>query len=239
MLDSLLTETGSLTLLIVVLLFLVVVLLLFLVMNNRRMSNMTYPVYDFVVKDAQKKANQITHDAMKESRKILTEAELAGIKTVAKSKVESKHVEADYEEQLDALTQETQTMLTKYGEHMDAELARLTDALEKRIAVGIQKNENFLQEETDKLSKQLASTFGTLEANAKEQIRSNVEAEFIGVKKVIETYRQERFALIDNELLSLIENTTQVALQKSLNLADHTDLLYKALEEAKSKGSFS
>lgn len=203
------------------------------------MRDMTYPVYDFIVKGAQKKANQITYDAMKESRKLLTDAELAGVKVVAKGKLESKHIEKDYEENLHALTEETSAMLTKYSEHMDHELSRLTGSLEKRMSASIQKNESFLQEETGRLSKQLASTFGTLEANAKEQIRSNVEAEFIGVKKVIETYRQERFALIDNQLLSLIENTTSVALQKTLTLAEHTELLYRALEEAKSKGTFS
>jgi hypothetical protein len=90
-----------------------------------------------------------------------------------------------------------------------------------------------------KLSKQLSNTFTTLEANAKEQIRSNVEKELIAVKKVVETYRQERYALIDNEIISLIEKTTELALLKKLELNEHTELLYRALEEAKSKNSFS
>ena len=122
---------------------------------------------------------------------------------------------------------------------MESDLKRLSGALEKRIAAGITKNESLLQEETTKLSTQLSETFGTLEANAKEQIRSNVEKEFISVKKVIETYRQERFALVDNQILSLLENVTNVALQKSLTLQDHSDLIYKALDEAKSKDIFS
>ena len=96
-----------------------------------------------------------------------------------------------------------------------------------------------MQEQTTKLSTQLSGTFTTLEANAKEQIRSNVEKEFISVKKVIETYRQERYALVDNQILSLLENTANIALGKELTLQDHTDLIYKALEEAKSKDTFT
>ena len=115
----------------------------------------------------------------------------------------------------------------------------MTNVNDLNDLAGISKNESFLQEQTTKLSGQLSETFTTLEANAKEQIRSNVEKEFISVKKVIETYRQERFAIVDNQILSLIEKTTSIALGKNLTLHDHTDLIYKSLDEAKSKNVFT
>ena len=221
------------------LLLLIIILLVLLVVNNRRIHKVTYPIYDYIVKGAHKKAKQITYDAMKDSRKIIADAELEGVKIIAKEKLDSKHIEEDYEERLDDLTENTEKLVAKYNESMQQDMKRLSEAVEKRIAAGIAKNENFLQEETTKLSNQLTSTFTTLEANAKEQIRSNVEKEFISVKKVVETYRQERFALIDNQLIALVEDTTAIALGKKLTLSEHTDLLYKALEEAKAKDIFT
>ncbi len=217
----------------------IIVLLVVLIVNNRRMQNITYPVYDYILKGAHDKARKITYEARKDARKLLAEAELEGVKVIAKEKLESKNIEKDYEEKLQTLTKETELLLAQYGKSMDGQLKRLVEGVEKRVASGIAKNEAFLQDETNKLSKQLSNTFTTLEANAKEQIRSNVEKEFIAVKKVVETYRQERFALIDNEIISLIENTTALALQKTLTLNEHTDLIYRALDEAKSKNTFS
>ena len=230
---------GEVIAIFVFLLLVVIVLLILLIVNNRRIQDVTYPIYDYIVKGAHDKARKITYDARKGARKMLSDAELEGIKVIAKEKIESKHIEKEYEEKFSKLTEETEKLLVKYGQEMDANLKRLLDGVEKRVSSGIAKNETFLQEETNKLSKQLSSTFTTLEANAKEQIRGNVEKEFIAVKKVIETYRQERYALIDGEILSLIENTTQLALQKTLTLSEHTELIYRALEEAKSKNTFS
>jgi len=221
------------------LLLLVVVLLIILIVNNRRIRNLTYPIYDYIVKGAHKKAQEITYDAMKDSRKMVAQAELEGVKIVAKEKLDSKKIGKEYEAKLEELTVHTEQILENYNKSVEADLRRLSDALEKRISTGISKNENLLQEQTTKLSTQLSDTFTTLEANAKEQIRSNVEKEFISVKKVIETYRQERYALVDNQILSLLENTATIALGKQLSLKDHTELIYRALEEAKSKNTFT
>lgn len=221
------------------LLLLVIILLIVLIVNNRKIHNLTYPVYDYIVKGAHKKAREITYDAMKDSRKMVAQAELEGVKIVAKEKLDSRKVGKEYEAKLEELTVHTEQVLARYNERVEASLKRLSDALEKRIAAGILKNENFLQEETKKLSTQLSNTFTTLEVSAKEQIRGSVEKEFISVKKIIETYRQERYALIDNQLLSLLENTAAIALGKNLTLQDHTDLIYRALEEAKGKDVFT
>lgn len=221
------------------LLIIIIILLILLILNNRKMQNLTYPVYDYIVKGAESKARRITYDAMKSSREMLRDAELAGIKVIAKDKVESKKIEEEYEKTLKDLAKQTESLLSQYMSEVEKGLKSLTSKIEKQVSEGITKNESFLQQETNKLSTQLASTFKTLEANAKEQIRNNVENELISVKKLVETYRQERYALIDSQIVSLIENTVAVVFQKKLSLADHTELMYRALEEAKSKDAFS
>ena len=136
--------------------------------------------------------------------KRVADAELEGVKIIAKERLDSKKIGAEYEAKLEELTVHTEQILAKYNESVESDLKRLSNALEKRIATGISKNETFLQEQTANLSGQLGKTFTALEANAKEQIRSNVEKEFISVKKIIETYRQERYAIVDSKILSTL-----------------------------------
>ncbi len=143
------------------------------------------------------------------------------------------------EELLLKYSKDTEEKLLNSTKLIDSKLTELADSLEKSVLKGIKSNEQFLQTETSKLGEQLKATFTTLEASAKEKIRSNVENEFIAVRKVIETYRQERFSLIDNQIISLVEDTASIALHKTMSLSDHTDLIYKALDEAKSKNVFS
>lgn len=232
-------SVGEAVAVVFILLLIIVVLLILLVVNNRRMHDLTYPVYDYIVKQAESKAQEITQEAMEKSRAMVRDAEKEGLKMVEQEKLESSKIEKEYAEKLAGLEQETEKMLGTYTEAIQNDMKRLSEGLEKRVAESISKNEQFLQGETQKLSTQLSGTFSTLEANAKEQIRNNVERELISVKKLVETYRQERFALIDHEIMSLIERTTSIALQKTLSLEDHTELIYRALEEAKTKNVFS
>ncbi len=97
MFNSLLSNITVSDALMVSLLVLVVVLLILLTINNRKIHNITYPVYDYIVKGAQEKAQEITWDAMKNSRKMLVDAELEGVKVIAKEKLESRKIEEEYE----------------------------------------------------------------------------------------------------------------------------------------------
>lgn len=227
-------------LLVLVGLLVFIIILLFLIMrSNLKVKKLTFPVYDYIVKEAQDKAKKITTDAVAGSREIIKSAELEGIKVVEQDKAEAKKMEEEYEKKLTELANQTQELLKKYSTEAEKSFTALTSSLEKKVAESIQKNDMFMQTETDKLSKQLSSTFSTLEANVKEQVRGSVEQEFITVKKIIEAYRQKRFALVDSQIVSLIEGTAKVALQKKLTLSEHSELIYKALEEAKSQGTFS
>lgn len=90
------------------LLFLVVIVFLILriLVVYKRLDKAT-PVYDQVVKRAERKAQEITYEAMKESREMLVNAELQSTKMIAKKRVDLKKIEDAYDKQLKDLTQET------------------------------------------------------------------------------------------------------------------------------------
>lgn len=223
----------------IVLLLFVIVILVVLLRSNKKLRNLTYPVYDYIVREAQVKADAITAGATESSKSVLKQVESTGQDIIALEKEESEKIRQAYEEKLLELSEQTKRLLDTYAMDAEQHFLSLTKSLEDTISRNLEHNERFMQDKTVQLSEHLASTFTTLEANVKEQIRSGVEQEFAVVKRIVESYRQKRFALVDSHIVSLIEQTSAIVLQKKLSLDDHAEFVFKALEEAKSKGIFS
>ena len=104
---------------------------------------------------------------------------------------------------------------------------------------GVRRSEELTQEVLENLSKSLSRTFENLEGSVKDTIQENIEKEFDSVREMIDMYRKKRMDIVDNEIIALIEQTTTIALQKKLTFSEHTELLFAALEEAKSQNIFS
>ena len=249
------TETLT-AILVVAFLLLIVGLLVMLLRSAKRANKLTYPIYDYIVKQAEHKAQQITYDAMKKSREMLVNAEIAGTKIIAKDKVESSKIEELYEEKLDELANKTKELLEKYAHEAEENAEKtksllekyaagaqqsftaLTASLEESVIKAIKDNEQVIRDEAVSVSQKMAATFDSLEKRFKDQIESNIKQEFATAKEVIKTYRREQLALIDTYIVALVERTSAIALQKELSLDEHVKLIHRALEEAKSEGVF-
>ena len=302
------TGTEILLLLVAFLLTVAIFLLIMVLRSSDKVHKLTYPVYDYIVKEAQHKAQEITYDAMKHSRELLVSAELEGVKVIAKEKLDSKKIEKEYEQQLSTLTEHTKKLLEDYthkathelqtltetlGENLKSnlqnveqsgsqaahELQTLTKVLEEKIAAnlqnieqkgsqateelqaltktlektiadnlkkvevagteGVKRSEELTQQVLEDLSKSLGRAFENLEGSVKDKIEENIEKEFDSVREMIDVYRKKRMDMVDSELIALIEQTTALALQKKLTFSEHSELLFAALEEAKSQNIFS
>lgn len=273
------TGTEILLLLVAFLLTVAIFLLIMLLRSSDKVHKLTYPVYDYIIKKAQHKAQEITYDAMKHSREMLVDAELEGVKVIAKEKIESRKIEKEYEQQLTILTEQTKKLLESYthkateelqdltktlgenvknnlqnieqtGSRATEELQSLTKTLEKTIhdnlkkveeagTEGVKRSEERIQHTLEELSKSLSHAFESLEGSVKDKIEEHIEKEFDSVREMIDLYKKKRMDMIDSEIIALIERTTALALQKKLTLGEHTELLFSALEEAKSQNIFS
>lgn len=249
------TET-LLFVLVVAFLLLITGLLVALLRGASRANKLTYPIYDYIVKQAQHEAQKITYDAMKKSREMLVNAEIEGTKVIAKDKLESAKIEDIYEKKLNELadktkellekyaheaeenTKETKKLLDKYAEDAEKQLSSLISSLSESVSSGIKDSEQVIREEAVKVSQKMSATFDALEKRFKDQIESNLKQEFATAKEVIKTYRKEQLELIDTYIVALVERTAGIALQKELSLSEHVKLIHRALEEAKSEGVF-
>ncbi len=288
MTDIILTSVSPpliLSILSVVLVVLVIILIVLEIKHSGKIQKLSYPLYDYTVKKAQKKAQRIIWDATKQAREIIVAAELRSIKETAKKNVEAKNLEETYHQQLDSLAKElrerfkqyareagesykaisstTEEEMQKSKEAFDKEaedaIGRFTHALsafekgaretEERYKTLSQSIEESVSEQADKstaiiaehvetTSKELAQAFADLKKGAGERIDRHLDEGFEEARKVIDEYRKKRIALIDNQIVSLVEHTAAIALQKELTVSDHADLVYQALEEAKKEGIF-
>ena len=102
-----------------------------------------------------------------------------------------------------------------------------------------------LSEESD----QLKQAFADINAKAQEgqsalieetkkHVSEEIAKEVSMAHDVIATYKKERLALLDREVVGLIEETARIALNKTFSLREHRDQVLVALNEAKKEGVF-
>ena len=241
---------------ILFLFFVVVVLLIVVMRSTKKVNDLTYPIYEYVIKRAEGKAQDITNSALKRSKELIAVAEIEGKKVLVQEKLESAKIEKSYEDKLKELTEQTKSLLNEYAteaeqnaaltkelletyaHEAEESLRTLTESLEKSVSGGISENERVIKEESVRISKQMSSTFEALEKRFKEQIDQNLKKEFASAKEMVKSYRKQQLDLVDAYIVSLVERTAAIVFQEKLLLKDHADLALRALEEAKSEGVF-
>jgi len=123
-------------------------------------------------------------------------------------------------------------------ENVEKGIQHLALALEEAAANEADRNADIVRKEMHKIGKETASAVVKVAQGLDESLRVNLEQEFSSISSEITRYREARMRLIDERILILIEETTQIALQRKLSMQEQADLVYRSLEEAKQRGIF-
>ena len=188
----------------------------------------------------QQKSYQIIHQAIKKAQSILSLAEIEGLKIIASSKVTSGKLDKEYEDQLSQSIQSSQELITK--EASSAQKV-LTDAEKEFISYlnELKLRSNKLEEQAQQ---EAISRMNQLFANFENRITEflfktetsttqAIQLELRSTRQLIETYKSQQLALIDENIIAMMEQTLASVLGKKLSLKDQLDLVYEALEKAK------
>ncbi len=231
----------------------ILLLLVAVVRMNTRLRYLTYPVYDKIVKEAQRKATDILNNVYEKKRDIIAAAEEAATRLLADKENEFEKFHAEYAERFSALEKKgadafnTQTTIVS---HLSEQL---TEVVKKHLAIAdetLKKEDTRFDEITTHASKQLEHSFANLAATAEKEyqkhsaeiqtrVADGIEKEISEAKKAIAVYRQERIALVDRNSVSLVTETARAVLGKALSFEEHRDLILRALEDAKKAGVFT
>jgi hypothetical protein len=123
-------------------------------------------------------------------------------------------------------------------ENVEKGIQHLSLALEEAAANEADRNAEIVRKEMHNIGKETAAAVVKVARGLDESLRINLEKEFSSISSEITRYREARMRLIDERILILIEETTQIALQRKLSMQEQADLVYRSLEEAKQRGVF-
>lgn len=176
----------------------------------------------------QKFQNTINQSVAK-SKNILDEAELNSVKVVADTRFHTQRMEEEMGREVEDLIREAQRTINAHS-------LKFVQFLEN-----LQKDAQLIQKESQKnTAERINQLFGSLEqrladflVETSQKTSSTLELELKSARALIETYKQEQLKLIDENILSMMEQTLSTVLNKKLSLEDHLDLVYEALEKAK------
>ncbi|HEY4502339.1 MAG TPA: hypothetical protein VJH21_00715 [Candidatus Paceibacterota bacterium] len=217
-----------------------------------RLRYLTYPVYDLIIKEAQQKADRIIEDAEEQSRAIRARAQMEGGKILVDRKKEDELFREKHEQQIIDITTHAKEVLTKqtetihnlsesvamefkqYAESAGVLINKELEVVKRSIADEIQRTNKALADMEGKTK----SEYESLIKETKKQISEELAKEIKTVRDAVATYRQERFALLDQEITGLVEETARIVLNKTISLKDQEDIVLNALEEAKKGGIF-
>jgi hypothetical protein len=153
---------------------------------------------------------------------------------VAGNAEEAKH-------SMDAFTNQSSALFERLAleiQNVEKGIQHLAIALEEAATNEADKNAEIVRREMQKIGKDTATSIVTVARELDGVLRQSVEGEFVRITNDLAQYRSARMRLVDDRILTLIEETVQIILQKKLSMQDQSDLVYRALEEAKERGVF-
>lgn len=211
------------------------VILFILLSGNRGKKEKTAPEEDKLLEQTREKSTNILTQAVKEANKIMANAELSGIKLFSKEKLETQKVTLDYESRIKEMEE---TLIGRLNESLTGSIKSYDDflsSIERSITVQIDQNQKLVEHKISDFMHQEQLLLESFVGDIHEKVRTQIDRELAAAKAEIEEYKTHRMHVVDQNIVAIIERTVQTILGKKLTLTDQSDLVLKALEEAKSE----
>lgn len=184
-----------------------------------------------VLENFKEKGLENLHQSIQKSQEIIGEAELEAVKVVSDSKFETTKIEKEYDQKITELLNQSEQTITKSQE----ELIQFMANLQKRATDFEQSSQAATQQRINQLFERLEVKLSDFLITTEQKTTSSIELELKGTRELIDAYKIKQFKLIDDNIIAMMEQTLNIVLGKKLNLKDQMDLVYEALEKAKSE----
>jgi len=220
---------------LIILTILIVVFLILQLKSNGQIQKLAYPIYDYTVKKAQRKAQKIIQDAKESAKVMLVDAELQSVKIISEGKVETKDIRESYRRKIDELAKDVESSFTQHARGAEKIYSDYSETFQKQFEEKTKSVEKNMKD----LSDQFTSVFSEIKEEGKLRISEQIDKEIKDIKEVVDAYKKSRLTLVDNQIVTLVEKTASIVLKKNMSLKDHADVIIKALSDAKQKNIFS
>jgi phage-related protein len=237
-----------------------IILLVLQVRTTRQVNKLTFPAYEYVVRQAEHDAETIVSDARKNALDIITKAELTGHEVIQEHTTMAEKMSAEFRvemsKQVEAMTHSFQDVAnTESGLFKEALIEMKSEVEEqkgqmlKSIGEANQSMVHLMGKAKHESSNSLVEISGKIEdlgsgmvkhlQTIREQIEQDSSSFFKNLKDEVrvqaEEYEQSRKKIIDIHIEQIVEQIVRQVLHVQLPVEQHGDLVRKALEEAKSR----
>lgn len=221
---------------IILLLFLFFFLFFFLYLRERQKNRrLTQLINRSWTEPLREKSYGIIRRAIRKAQAILGNAELASIKIVAESKIEGRKFNKKFDAELADLKDELERQLTDQTSQASREFISYLQNLRLHSQQFETANQKFITQRATEVIERLEGNLDSFLKTTIEKANQTTEVELKATQDLIASYRNRQLAIIDENIVSILETTLAKVLPKQVSLQDQMDLIYEALEKAKAE----
>lgn len=187
---------------------------------------------------------ELIKEAEFKAEQIISQAELLSIKTAVEKIMESSLFEETLKKKFDESFQQINTQMQNNINFVEQEV-------KKSVGVAQSKHDQFLLQ----LQKQSVNASSRLEdemhskitgllmdfeqkltdffGEAQQKSLDAINLEIKSARELIESYKTQQLAIVDENIVAVLERTMNLILKQKLSLKDQIDLVYEGLEKAK------
>lgn len=193
---------------------------------------------DGLLRESQAKTHSIIYKTIQQANKILVAAELKGLQLLSKQKISSTELSTQFQQHLDAIEKALQEQLDRSAKHADEAYEDFIGSAEQSINNHIAQNQKMLEDKAQAMIERTESLLTSFTADLEAKVKGDVEKELAVASAEVEEYKKNRMRIVDERIVDILESVLRITLEKKMSLADQSELIYKALEDAKREHAF-
>lgn len=211
-----------------------IVLTIVVIQFGTRLHYLATPLFDRTVKEAQERAEHILVDAREQGSALKLRAQTEADKIGTDRTEEDEKFRAAQAAHLEEITRQAKDLLAKQIQLAEKMLKDEAEHIRQTFV----KEDELLKQMFAGVGAQAQHEYHALTEEIKKRMSDEVAKEIELARQAVAAYKQEQFAILNTNIVGLVEDTARIALHKSLSLDDHRGIILDALAEAKRRGVF-
>lgn len=216
----------------------IVLLVVWQIRHHSVMRHLTYQVYDYTVKKAENRAENIVNSAKNEARSILSSAEEQASKFLEERKRAVEDAQKNFESKLGELMTDSESRYEEAAGIAQKRYSELTEGFRVDLSKKISATHESVESEMKKVYNRLNTVTESLGKEYSEQLEARMREVFKKAEATADDYARARQSFVDDRVVELVERASKLSIGRTLSLEEHAEIIKESLEQAKKEGVF-